>query len=153
MWVQMDAPRSSHYGYGAAVTQLLPTKMGKGWAAGNVTDVGDPNARLPIFTRLWGASGMGYRGIRVPLLLFWAARVQPLDKIDGNVFSGLCWGERGKKSHVLFRPGVNTVLRAIFVFNAATPPRTFSAMRHFSPPHSGIPSILTSNPDILQGWP
>lgn len=87
-----------------AMEQLLPTKMGKGWAAGNVTDVGDPNARLPIFTRLWGASGLGCRGIGVPLLLFWAARVKPLDKTDGNVFSGLCWGERGKKSNVLFRP-------------------------------------------------
>lgn len=80
-----------------ALEQLLPTKMGSGCGCcpgpGSVTDVGQPDARVLVFTSLRETSGLGRRGIEMPSLLFsWAARVKPLDKnTGGNLCSGL-WG-------------------------------------------------------------
>ena len=84
-------------------------------------------------------------------------RVKPLDnKADGNLLFGpLRVGV--KKSNVLFRPGVNTTLRDIFVLTAATSPdphpRTCSPVwRHIPPPHPGVHSTLTPDLEVVQGW-
>ena len=122
---------------------------------GIVTDIGESGARVCLaLPTLWGTSCPGTWGRGMPfLLLSWAARVKPLDnKADGNLCSGL-W-ER-KESSVLFRPGLNTTLRDIFVFTAATPPppqKPCSSMwRHISPPHTGMASTLAPNPKVPQG--
>lgn len=84
----------------------------------------------------------------MPFLLFsWAARVKLDNKTDVNLCSGLWDG--GKKSNVLFRPGVNIIHRDFFALNAANPANTCSVLRHISP-HSGIPSVLAPKPKFPQ---
>lgn len=81
------------------------------------------------------------------LPLSWAARVKPLDnKADGNLCLDL-W--ESKKSSVLFSPGLNTTLRDIFVFTAATPPRPQKNVQPNVETH--LTTTLAPNPKVLQG--
>lgn len=92
-----------------------------GWGLSQILESPLPECAY-LYQPFGGHRVLGHRGRGMPFLpLSWAARVKPLDnKADGNLCSDL-W--ETKKSSVLFSPGLNTTLRDIFVFTAATPPR------------------------------
>ena len=109
-----------------ALEQLVSIKWGLGdccHGLGIITDVGEAGVRLCLSLLALGEVCPGTRGRGRPFLLFsWTMRVKPLgNKADGSLLYGPL-GVGVKESSALFRPGVHTTLRDIFILTAATLP-------------------------------